>query len=410
MRTLRLLFVPLVFALFLAGCDALSPSAPEPAEPPRPLTAAEKQVVDSDNRFGLKLFRTISDDAAGENVFISPLSVSMALGMTLNGAEGETRAAMEQALEHAGLSEAEINASYRGLIDLLTTLDPEVTLSIANSIWHDRRFAVEPAFIDTNETYFDAQVNALDFDDPNAVNPINSWVSDQTRGKIDTILQSISPDEVIFLINALYFKGTWTNEFDEAKTQEEAFTQHDGATTLVPMMHQEVSLPYFDTEQVRAVDIPYGDSLYSMTVLLPREGHTVDELAADLGPQQWADWTSRFETRGIDLKLPRFKLEYNEKLNDALTALGMGVAFTCQQANFNGINPNQDLCISKVKHKTFLEVNEEGTEAAAVTSVGMDATSVGSGLMEMHVNRPFVLAIRERHSGTLLFIGKVASL
>lgn len=410
MRTLRLLFVPLILALLIAGCDAAGPSETKPAEPPRALTEAEKQVVDSDNRFGLKLFRTLSDDAAGENVFISPLSVSMALGMTLNGAEGETRAAMEEALEHAGLSEAEINKSYRGLIDLLTTLDPEVTLSIANSIWHDQRFAVEPAFIDTNETYFDAQVEALDFTDPGAVDTINSWVSDKTRGKIDKILQSISPDEVMFLINALYFKGTWTNEFDEADTKEEAFTQHDGSTTQVPMMHQEVSLPYFDTEQFRAVDIPYGDSLYSMTVLLPREGHDVDALAANLDQQTWNDWTNRFETRGIDLKLPRFKLEYKEKLNDALKALGMGVAFSCRQANFSGINPDQDLCISKVKHKTFLEVNEEGTEAAAVTSVGVEATSVGGGLMEMHVNRPFVLAIRERHSGTILFIGKVTSL
>jgi serpin B len=158
------------------------------------------------------------------------------------------------------------------------------------------------------------------------------------------------------------------------------------------------------------VDIPYGDSLYSMTVVLPREGHDVDALAANLDQQTWNDWTNRFETRGIDLKLPRFKLEYKEKLNDALKALGMGIAFKCRQANFSSINPNQDLCISKVKHKTFLEVNEEGTEAAAVTSVGVEATSVGGGLMEMHVNRPFVLAIRERHSGTILFIGKVTSL
>ena len=404
-----LLFV-LLSALLIAGCSLSGPDESTNTAPPRALTAAEKQVVESDNKFGLKLFRTISDEAAGENVFISPTSVSMALGMTLNGAEGETRAAMEEALEHAGLSEAEINESYRGLIDLLTTLDPEVTLSIANSIWHDQRFAVEPDFIDTNETYFDAQVEALDFADPGAVDTINNWVSDKTRGKIETILQSISPQEVMFLINALYFKGTWTYEFDEAETQDEAFTQHDGTTTQVPMMHQETDLPYFETEQFQAVDLPYGDSLYSMTVLLPRDGHDVDALAADLDQEQWADWTSRFETRAIDLKLPRFTMDYKQNLNDALTALGMGIAFNCGQADFTGINANGGLCISRVKHKTFLEVNEEGTEAAAVTLVGVDVTSIGGGPTAVHVNRPFVLAIREQHSGTLLFIGKVNAL
>ena len=407
---MRAFVASLLSVLLLAGCSLTGPDESIQPDPPRALTAAEQQVVASDNQFGLKLFRTLSDEAAGENVFISPMSVSMALGMTLNGAAGETRAAMEQALEHAGLSEAEINESYRGLIDLLTTLDPEVTLAIANSIWHDQRFAVEPDFIDTNETYFDAQVEALDFADPSAVDPINNWVSDKTRGKIETILQQISPSEVMFLINALYFKGTWTYEFDEADTQDEAFTQHDGTPTQVPMMHQETDLPYVQTERFQAVDLPYGDSLYSMTVLLPREGHTADELAADLDAQQWADWTSRFETRGIDLKLPRFQLEYKQKLNEALTALGMGVAFNCNQADFSGINPDEDLCISRVKHKTFLEVNEEGTEAAAVTAVGIETTSVGGGTPRVHVNRPFVLAIRDRHSGTLLFIGKVNAL
>ena len=407
---MRAFVASLLSVLLLAGCSLTGPDESIQPDPPRALTAAEQQVVASDNQFGLKLFRTLSDEAAGENVFISPMSVSMALGMTLNGAADETRAAMEQALEHAGLSEAEINESYRGLIDLLTTLDPEVTLAIANSIWHDQRFGVEPDFIDTNETYFDAQVEALDFADPGAVDPINNWVRDKTRGKIETILQQISPSEVMFLVNALYFKGTWTYEFDEADTQDEAFTQHDGTPTQVPMMHQETDLPYVQTERFQAVDLPYGDSLYSMTVLLPREGHTADELAADLDAQQWADWTSRFETRGIDLKLPRFQLEYEQKLNEALTALGMGVAFDCNQADFSGINPDQDLCISRVKHKTFLEVNEEGTEAAAVAAVGIETTSVGGGTPRVHVNRPFVLAIRDRHSGTLLFIGKVNAL
>ena len=396
----------LVLALLLAGCSATGVGADETLSPLRPLSNQEQSVVRADNQFGLDLFQAVSASEPDANTVVSPLSVSMALGMTLNGARDSTRIAMEEALALSGLSPAEINDAYQHLIPLLQELDPEVTFELANSIWYRDGFAVDPVFVETNQEHFDAAVQGLNFSSPDALGTINGWVADHTRGKIDKILDRISPREVMFLINALYFKGTWRYAFEDDQTQEAAFTQHDGSTTQVPMMHQTTDLPYFETETLQAVDLPYGDSLYSMTVLLPKEGHDVDDVVATLDADQWNAWLDQLVPRAIDLRLPRFTLEYKKKLNDVLAALGMGIAFNCKQADFSGINPDEDLCISRVQHKTFIEVNEEGTEAAAVTSVGIRVVSARQGT-PVHVNRPFVLVIRERHSGTLLFIGKV---
>ena len=399
----------LAIGLFASGCTLMEPDEDDRPIELRPLTSAEQQISEADNRFGLKLFRALSEDERDANLFISPLSVSMALGMTLNGADGETYAAMQKTLELAGLSEEEINTSYQGLIELLTNLDRKVVFEIANSVWYRQGFAVEPPFVDASETYFDAAIREMDFNSPAAVQAINGWVEEETHGKIDQIINEIDPGIVMFLINAIYFKGTWTYEFDESDTRDDAFTQHDGTDVQVPMMRQEADLPYFETEAFQAVDLPYGDSLFSMTVLLPREGHDVDDLAAELEPEQWNEWMGRFATREVDLRLPRFKLEYEKELNDVLTTLGMGVAFARGLADFTRINRDGGLNIDYVKHKTFVEVNEEGTEAAAVTVVAIELTSAPV-TPAMHVNRPFVFAIRERHSGTILFIGKVNAL
>ena len=418
--TKLLLSALLLLALFAGGCTLVEPDEADvrPSEPPRPLTSVERQASEADNRFGFKLFRALSEAERDTNLFISPLSVSMALGMTMNGASGETLAAMQGTLERAGLSEEEINASYQSLTELLTNLDPKVTIQIANSIWIREGFAVEPPFVDASETYFDAAVREMDFNSPATVQAINGWVDEQTRGKIDKIIETIDPDVVMFLINAIYFKGTWTYEFDEAETRDEPFTQHDGTDVQVPMMRQKADLPYFETEAFQAVDLPYGDSLFSMTVLLPREGHDVDDLAAEIDAERWNEWMGRFRTMGVDLRLPRFKLEYEKELNDVLKALGMEAAFDPDQANFSRINDPKrsgrldSLYIKFVKHKAFVEVNEEGTEAAAVTvvAIAIECAGCGGSAVPVYVDRPFVFALRERHSGAVLFIGKVNAL
>ena len=394
-------------AFALSGCDTAG--SDEPAPPPRALTTQEQALVEASSQdFGLRLFRTVSaEEGAGKNVFVSPLSVSMALGMTLNGAEDSTRAAMKEALAVGGLSQAEINASYRSLIDLLVGLDPKVRFQLANSIWYRQGFSVEPSFLDTNEEYFDAEVTALDFTSPQAIETINGWVKENTEGKIEKILESIDPDHVMFLINAIYFQGDWRYQFDEEKTEEASFTLADGSEATVDMMEMtdfEEPLPYYRGDTFEAVDLPYGDSLYTMTVLVPHREESADSLARTLDAAQWQAITDGLRpARLSSVALPRFTLEYEKSLKEALRAMGMGVAFS-EGADFGGIS-GAGLFVSDVKHKTFLEVDEEGTEAAAATSVGIKVTSAPPSV---RADRPFLLVIRENHSGTLLFIGKVA--
>jgi serpin B len=333
----------------------------------------------------------------------------MALGMTLNGARGETREAMEGVLEKQDLSPAEINDAYRGLIDLLEDLDPKVEVALANSIWYRESLPVRRAFIDTNRTHFDAEVAGLDFSDPGTADRINGWVNEETRGNIDEIVPASIPKHVVmYLINATYFKGAWRTQFDPAKTDDGDFHLADGSTVSVPMMKrtEDVNPPYLRTEQFTAVDLAYGDSLYSMTALLPRKGSSVREVVDSLDAEMWTRVTEQMRPRGLShVKMPKFTLGYKKQLKDILTDLGMGVAFT-DRANFRDI-ADTSLAISEVKHKTFLRVDEEGTEASGATSVGVGV--VTSAPPSVVFDRPFVLAIRENHSGTILFLGTVTN-
>jgi len=362
---------------------------------------------ETDNSFGLTLLRTtVEAEEEAKNIFLSPPSVSMALGMALNGARGETREAMETTLEKQDLSSTEINDAYRGLIDLLEGLDPKVEVALANSIWYREGLPVRQAFIDTNRAHFDAEVAGLDFSDPEASDRINGWVSDETHGNIPEIVPGqIPPDIVTYLINAAYFKGQWRTKFDSSKTQDGPFHLADGSTATVPMMErtEAVRPPYLRTEQFTAVDLAYGDSLYTMTMLLPHEESSVQEVVDSLDADTWGRVTEQMAPKELSvLKMPTFALRYEKDLNGILANLGMGIAFT-NQANFRGI-ADTSLAISKVKHKTYLDVDEEGTEASAATSVGIGMTSVSPSFV---ADRPFVVAIRENHSGTILFIGTV---
>lgn len=402
-----LMMVLLATTLLAGSCELLGPEKERRIDV-RPLSSAEKATVTSGNHFGFKLFGELQGQSPQENLFISPLSVSMALGMTLNGAAGETYEAMRQALEKSDLSEKEINEAYRDLIDLLVNLDPKVVFQIANSIWYREGFSVEQTFLDVNKTYFDAEVRELDFGAPSAVDVINGWIDSKTKGKIKKVIEEIGPYTVMYLINAIYFKGAWTYEFDKKATIDDVFRNANGTTTAVKMMRQEASLPVSAQADFSAIDLPYGDSLFSMTILLPDPGEDVNELAERLSPEFWDQVTASMWLRKVEVQLPRFKLEYSQSLVDVLRALGMGIAFT-DEADFTRIRTEGGLLISDVIHKTFVEVNEEGTEAAAVTVVQVDVTSIGPGNV-FRVDRPFIFAIRERHSGTVLFLGKVMKL
>jgi serpin B len=262
--------------------------------------------------------------------------------------------------------------------------------------------------LDVNRESFDAEVLGLDFSSPKAVSTINDWVKDKTEGLIDSIIEQSDRDVMMYLINAIYFKGQWMYEFDADHTSDESFSNADGAQKTVPMMSLHGTLPYASLDNLSLIDLPYGDSLYSMTIVLPHSTESIDELAASLTSETWDEWTAKLRPVELDLFLPRFEIDYFSSLRSVLVDMGMTDAFS-NAADFSRINSDQELFISNVLHKTVLKVNEEGTEAAAVTAVEMRATSVGEEVI-FRVDHPFILAIREKNSGAILFAGKIMTL
>lgn len=407
MRTIRFFFIAVFVILVCYSCEKTDPE-PDPNE--IQLTQKGKVLVEADNLFGIKLFKeVVQAEEPEKNVMISPLSVSLALAMTYNGADGDTKEAMEETLELAGLTTDQINENYKILIDALSSVDPKVLMSIANSIWYKHTFSVEQDFININQNYYYAEVSPLDFYDPNAVNTINNWVADKTNDLIMEVLDYIPADAVMYLINAIYFKGIWEFEFDEADTEEESFYLSDGTTKDVPMMVQEESFNYLSNDVIQAVEMPYGSGNYSMIVLLPQTGKTLNDVVDALTNENWNSWLGEFrKEEKVVIHLPKFKFEYKNLLNDELITMGMGIAFDPFNADFSKINPDRQLYISRVIHKSFIEVNEEGTEAAAVTVVEIFETSAGGEtFIPFYVNQPFLFAIKEQYTNSIIFIGKV---
>lgn len=391
-----------------AGCER-GPTGPGGSRPieelPRELTATEAALVGAGNSFAFDLLREVNaGEEEGRNIFLSPLSASMALGMTLNGARGETFDAMRQVLGFDGLDQGEINRSYRTLLDLLLGLDPGVAVGIANSVWYDRSVTPKDEFRAALEEGFDSKFEGLDFRDPAAVATVNGWVSEATNGRIPRIIDSIDTDELMLLINAIHFKASWTQQFDKKKTSPGTFlVEGQGALTVDMMRSEEMKFRSARTPEGAIAEIPYAGGAFTMTILLPAEEESLDDLIARLDAESWEGLIGRLGGRreGV-LSLPRFRLEYEASLDDALKALGMGIAFD-DRADLTGIFDRRTQ-ISRVVQKTFVEVDEEGAEAAAATAVGIVPTS---GPPVFNVDRSFLFAIRERLTGTILFIGKV---
>jgi serine protease inhibitor len=398
------------FMIFQSCGDTLVGVDDPKGELPRDLTINEKLVIEADQSFSYELFRNTVDFDDEENIMISPLSVSMALSMTLNGAEGETFDAMRETLKMSGMNLDEVNDGYRSLIKLLVELDPEVTLKVANSIWHDEGFPVKQEFLERVKDAFGASVEELNFKDPASVDRINDWVNSNTEGLIEKIIDEIPDDMVMYLINVIYFKGNWLYQFDEEDTRVDDFHLESGETKQVDMMVQSDRFATYFSDSVHMIELPYGDSLFSMTVLMPAdERKPLNQFISEsVTADNLNSWRSNLRTsfQKIPVHLPKFEMEYEIEYNDILKAMGMEIAFDEWNANFKGmadLSP-QNLFISEVKHKTFIRVDEKGTEAAAVTSVGIMPTSMPQPMI---VNRPFVFIIHERESGTNLFMGKV---
>ncbi len=387
----------------LTSCEKMDPPSKEPKKVVLNKKAAE--ILQADRQFAFELFKEIHALSEEDNMMISPLSTSYALGMTLNGANGDTRDAFRQMLHFDDLTDQEVNESYLDLMSQLVNLDKQVQFSIANSIWYKLGYNVLEDFIATNQEYFDAAVEELDFSDPEAVDIINGWIEEKTNDKIKDMLDFIPSNAVMYLINAIYFNATWKYQFDPEESFQEDFYLEGGGTHQADFMQLEGTFNYTSQELFSAVELPYGDSAYSMVAMLPAAGVNIDALVDELDAESWDSWLNEAYPTNVLIQLPKFKYGFKSLLNDPLGNLGLGIAFT-GGADFSRITPGGGIYISRVIHQTFIDVNEEGTEAAAATIVEM-IESAGPQITSFTADKPFLYMIKENSTGALLFMGKV---
>lgn len=377
---------------------------------PNPGTSGELRVsapfADQTTQFAFDVTRRVSAQRGQDkNLFISPLSLHVLLGMVLNGASGQTAQEIQKTLKLDVQTLAEANQTYQNLLTNLPGVDSKVTLTLANSVWYRNTFMVETAFQDLLRQTFKADLSAQNFDDPATVGNINRWASEKTNGKIPKVIDQIQSNSVMFLLNALYFKGDWKTQFDPNKTVDAPFNLASGQTVDVRMMRLNTNLKRGFGSTYTAFELPYGSDKFAMTVLLPAIGTTADALIDAFDSAGWTQLQKDMTLGTIDIGLPKFTLNDDIKLNDALSALGMPTAFT-DRADFTKINAKGGIQLSSVKQNTFVAVDEKGTEAAAVTTAGVVTTAMPQATL---CDRPFVFVIHEKTTGTILFLGKIAN-
>lgn len=387
----------LMLLTLLAGCGIRSTPAGPPAE------RVDERLAQSSVAFGLDLVKQVYQ---GENLFLSPASAALVLSLTANGAEGETQAAMLRTLRLESMSMAEVNGANGALQSLLATPDPKVTITTANGIWHHRDLKIAPAFQAVAKDDYRAEVRGVRFDE-SAVKAINDWVSRQTQKKIPQMLDRIDPNAVMLLVNALYFKGEWTEPFEPESTRNAPFTRLDGSTRQLPFMFRRASLSALAADGVKGVRLPYGNGRVALYAIMPdRWDGFVDGLSAE----RWQAWMKGFAQQEVRLSLPKVKLEAQAELLEPLKAMGMELPADPNLAQFGALfTAGPPAYIGRVLQKSFLSIDEKGTEAAAATVVEMRAGSAQppKEVLEVKLDRPFLLAIRDDQTGVLLFVGLV---
>ena len=393
-------------------------SDPQPIQ----LTEAQRVFANDNNQFTLNFLKTVNEvDKSGKSFIYSPLSITYVLGMVNDAAIGQTEQELEQTLGfHEGGIKA-VNDYCKKLIEGLPKVDDKVQLNIANAIFLNKDYTLKEQYQKNMQQYYDAKAEALDFSSSQTLGHINGWCNEKTNGMIPTILDEIKPDMVSYLLNAIYFKADWASKFDEKNTKTETFTTKSGSTQL-PLMHQKVLISYMKNDTYSAVIIPYGSGLWNMTVLLPEEGKTTDDIIKAMtqnctNNQGWCDLSGNtFSGYEVDLKLPSFETKSDtddfggDGLIDLLKPMGIHMAFDSNLAEIPNM-ANVEVYIAMMRQKAAIKVNEEGSEAAAVTVAGMMEKSYNGQPDEypkatFHANCPFVYVIREQSSGVILFVGK----
>lgn len=390
----------------LASCSEDEPVTPNIKYNPGTikLTTAQQAQVENSNEFAWKFFKEVSKGEQ-QDVFVSPLSVTYALGMLSNGAVGDTQKEILEGLEFRSGKVEDINSLCHQLMIESPKLDKSTKVSIANAVVANKNKPLQPDFKNVVEKQYQALVTNQDFSSPATLSFINQWASDHTQGMVPKILERINPDGVSYLLNALYFKGIWYRQFDKKHTKKEAFTKADGTKSQVQMMHQKEQFLIGENEMYQTVVLPYGNGSYEMIVVLPREGKKLSDVLVAMNGKQWKDNLKNTYSSEVDLKLPRFTSVYNRELNDVLKLLGMNAMFDPSKANLTKMSAVSSF-VSMVLQKAKIEVDEEGSKAAAVTVVDTAPTAVApSKPILFHANRPFMYAIVEHSTGTIFFMG-----
>ena len=398
----------------LAACqNDENPSKPEPK--PRKdisLTRVEQSLLDANTDFAFRFFSQVCNtEDEKPNVFVSPLSASLCLSMITNGASGNTLTEMQDVLGFpaSSFSLDDLNNYNQKLTTALLDLDNTTQLGIANSIWVKQGFKVYDSFVNVNKQMYDAQVQELDFTSPTAKDVINRWCAEQTNDCIKEVIKVIPANARMYLLNALYFKGIWASQFEKSATRQENFTNSDGTQQKVNMMNQTEMFNYTKNSTFSIAELPYGNEAFSMVILLPSGGKTLDESLSELTSENWKEWNSNMAGKQLQVKLPRFRVEYDKTLIDDMIAMGMKDAFDGNKADFSKMSA-AELYVGILQQFTYINVDEEGTEAAAVTVGGMLDSAGLPVTIPFYVDSPFAFMIKEKSTGAILFMGKVMKL
>jgi serpin B len=411
MKKSAIILLSLFFVSGYTSCTKDNPDQ-EPDLTPKNLVLNinAPQVITNGNEFGVELFTKVALEE-NKNLMLSPLSASTALTMLLNGCGGNTYDQLKETLKYPeDMSISEVNEVYKSLVNQLLNVDPKVKLALANAIFYRESFSVKSTFLNTMNSDFGARTEGLDFALPSALTAINKWASDNTNGKIPKVLDEISSDAVMFLMNALYFKGDWSYQFDKDLTSERPFFTTGGNSVSVSTMNGEVGSKVAKGDNYKAIELPYGRTNFTMAIIVPDE--TLASFNTSFTAEKWNAITSTFDGQKeygeMIVYMPKFKFSYEKILNDQLQSMGLIDAFNSSMANLSGIS-NASIFVSFVKQNTFVEVDEKGTEAAAVTTIGIELTSVPPQPEQFIIDKPFIFAIRERTTNALLFIGQVVN-
>lgn len=393
--------------LIVVGTEGCQPEKVDPEETMklRDLSMIEQEVVTSSNDFAFHLFAEVNREIPNANLFISPFSVSMALGMTLNGAADSTLKAIQHTLGENDLVPVEINKGYNELSTLLKSIDKKVNYSNSSALWYRQDLQTKNLFKDISAAYYETWVEGIDFEHPKSATWINKWVENQTDSKVELMVEKIQPENQMFFTNAVYFKADWAQAFDKNLTEKAPFYQPDGTSVQANMMFaNDAEVLFYQDVEKTMVDLPYGNKQYSMVIMLPREDFSMNDLIGGLDAETMSTYYENADTLQLDLHLPKFNITSKLELEPVLTAMGMGVAFG-EDANFSNIFENEgNIPLRQMIHHAYVEVHEDGTEAGASTLPG---TITKTPLPTISVNQPFIFFIREKHTQAILFAGKL---